>query len=595
MITCRPVMLALLSCGLAACSTLAIPPSAKPAAVPATMFAEYWEEALALDPLRATYIGDNRYNDRLPNVLSPAHRAEEAAFDARWLAKVRAIDPASLSPADALSLDILRRSLERSIEAARFPGHLIPINQFYNLAAQFAQLGTGTGAQPFRTTADYDHWALRAGQIPALLDQAIANMREGAAKGVVQPDVLMTKTLSQLDALAVARPEDSLFWKPVTNFPDSVGDPDRARLTARYRTLIAGQLLPAYARLRDYVRDDYLPKCRTTVGLDALPEGQAWYASRVRAITTTALTPAEIHAVGLEEVARIHGEMRDVMKAVDFQGDLSAFFKFVSDDPRFTHASEAAALKAYNDLSAIVDLGATKLFAVRPKAGFEIRPVEAFRAQSAAGGSYQRPSEDGSRPGIFYLNTYDLPSRRTWAAEALFLHEAIPGHHFQIGIQQELADIPAFRRFGSFTAYIEGWGLYAESLGRELGVYTDPYQYFGRLQGELFRAMRLVVDTGLHAKGWSRQQVIDYMLANSAVGMTQAVSETERYMAIPGQALAYKIGELKIIELRRRAEAALGTRFDLKAFHTEVLKDGSLPLDVLETRIDRWIAARQRG
>ncbi|MBA4286307.1 MAG: DUF885 domain-containing protein [Xanthomonadaceae bacterium] len=582
-----------IACALlsAACSA----PTPQTAAVPldlAPMFARYWDEALELDPLRATYIGDGRYNDRLPNLLSADYRAREAAFDARWLAEVKAISPAALTADDALSLDILRRQLERSIEAARFPEHLLPINQFYNLAAQLAQLGTGTGAQPFKTVADYQRWATRAAQIPVLFDQAIANLREGAAKGVVQPDVLMTKVLSQLDALAVAKPEDSLFWKPVTAFPSDFSDADRSRLTADYRTLIAGAVLPAYVRLRDYIRDDYLPVCRKSAGLAALPDGAAWYASKVRAITTTALTPADIHDIGLKEVARIHAEMRGVMQQVGFSGDLPAFFSFVSDDPRFTYPSEAAALQAYNDLSAVVDRGASRLFAVRPKAGFEIRPVEAFRAQSAAGGSYQRPSEDGSRPGIFYLNTYDLPSRKTWAAESLFLHEAIPGHHFQIGIQQELVGVPAFRRFGSFTAYIEGWGLYAESLGKELGVYRDPYPYFGRLQAELFRAIRLVVDTGLHSKGWTRQQVIDYMLANSAQGLTQSISETERYMAIPGQALAYKIGELKILELRHRAEAALGSRFDIQAFHGEVLKDGSVPLDVLATKIDRWIAAQ---
>lgn len=571
------------------------PPPPPPTVDLAPMFAEFWEASLAMSPLRATFVGDNRYNDRLPNDLSPVARAEQAAFDRGWLARVDAIDRATLSAGDALSLDILRRNLQRSIEASTYPEHLLPINQFYNLAAQLAQLGTGTGAQPFKTAADYDNWAKRAAQIPVLFDQAIANMREGLAAGISQPDVLMVKVLKQLDALAVARPEDSLFWKPIANFPAAVSDDDRARLTADYRKLIAGQVLPAYVRLRDYIRSDYLPNCRNTVGLSALPGGADWYASRVRAITTTALTPAEIHDIGLSEVARIHGEMRAVMQQVGFKGDLAAFFTFVSDDPRFTYASEDAALKAYRDLEARVEAGVPTLFAVRPKAAFEIRPVEAFRAQSAAGGSYMRPSEDGSRPGIFYLNTYDLPSRKTWAAESLFLHEAIPGHHFQIGIQQELPGVPAFRRFGSFTAYIEGWALYAESLGRDLGVYTDPYQQFGRLQAELFRAIRLVVDTGLHAKGWTRQQVIDYMLANSAQGETQAISETERYMAIPGQALAYKIGGLKLAELRLRAERALGPRFDIRAFHTEVLKDGSLPLDVLEAKIDRWIADAGRG
>lgn len=560
----------------------------------APLFADYWEAELALNPLQATYVGDHRYDGELPNLLGPEQRAREAAFDARWLARVRAIDPDAVGDADRLSLDILRRGLERSIEARRYPEHLLPINQFYNLASQFAQLGSGTSAQPFKTVQDYERWAQRAARIPALFDQVIANLREGLAAGVVQPDVLMVKSLAQIEALATERPQDSLFWQPIAAFPDSIGADDRQRLSFFYEQLIGTQLLPAYRRLADYIRRDYLPRARRSVGLDALPDGAAWYASKVRAITTTDLDPAAIHAIGLAEVARIQDEIRAVMREVGFEGDLAAFFRFMSEDPRFTYADEAAALKAYRDLGAVVDAGAGALFALRPKAGFEIRPVEAFRAQSAAGGSYQRPSEDGSRPGVFYLNTYDLPSRKTWAAESLFLHEAIPGHHFQLGIQQELPELPAFRRFGSFTAYVEGWGLYAESLGRELGVYRDPYQYFGRLQAELFRALRLVVDTGLHAQGWSRQQVIDYLLANSAIGMTQAVAETERYIAIPGQALAYKIGELRILALRRRAETALGARFDLKAFHGEVLGNGAVPLDVLETRIDLWIAAQRR-
>lgn len=584
------------------CSTLETAPS--PPAAPQTaaaapaldrLFADYWEASLAMNPLQATFIGDKRYNDRLPNTLGPEFRAQEATFNAAWLARVKAVDIAPLGDSERLSVEILRRNLERAIEGDRFPDHLIPINQFYNLASTFAQLGSGTGAQPFKTVQDYDNWATRAAQIPVLFDQAIVNMREGVAQGITQPDVLMVKAIGQLDALATATPQDSLFWKPVAQFPDDFSAADKARLTERYRTLIAGTVLPAYVKLRNYLRDEYLPKARKTVGLDALPDGAAWYASRVKAITTTDLTPAQIHEIGLSEVARIQAAMRGVMQQVGFKGDLPAFFTFVTSDPRFTYPDEAAALKAYNDLSASLNQKTPKLFAIQPKAGFEIRPVEAFRAQSAAGGSYQRPSEDGTRPGIFYLNTYDLPSRKTWAAESLFLHEAIPGHHFQIGIQQELQGVPAFRRFGTVTAYVEGWGLYAESLGTELGVYTDPYQYFGRLQAELFRAVRLVVDTGLHSKGWSRQQVIDYMQANSAQGLTPAISETERYMAIPGQALAYKIGELKIRELRTRAEKALGPAFDVRGFHTEVLKDGAVPLDVLDAKIERWIAARKAG
>ena len=327
-----------------------------------------------------------------------------------------------------------------------------------------------------------------------------------------------------------------------------------------------------------------------------LPRVAGMYSSatKARSSTTTDLTPAQIHQIGLDEVERIHGLIQtEVMDKVGFEGSLQEFFEFMKTDPRFQFESEAALLEHYRGLEAKVNAGVPALFSLTPKADFEIRPVEPFRAQSAAGGSYMRPSEDGTRPGVFYVNTYDLPTRQTWDAEDLFLHEAIPGHHFQIALQQELTGLPMFRRFGGETAFTEGWGLYAESLGKELGVYTDPYSYFGYLQNELWRAIRLVVDTGLHSKGWTREQVIAYMLENSATAETPAISETERYMAIPGQALAYKIGELKIQALRDRAEAELGDDFDIRAFHAEVLKDGSVPLEILERKIERWIAAQQ--
>jgi uncharacterized protein (DUF885 family) len=353
--------------------------------------------------------------------------------------------------------------------------------------------------------------------------------------------------------------------------------------------------MPAYRELRTFVANEYMPATRDSDGMAALPDGQDWYAYNARSSTTTDLSPAQIHQIGLDEVERIHGLMRtEVMAKVGFDGTLQEFFEFMKSDPRFQFESEAALLAHYRGLESTVNRHVPKLFSLTPKADFEIRPVEPFRAQSAAGGSYMRPSEDGSRPGIFYVNTYDLPSRQTWDAEDLFLHEAIPGHHFQLALQQELTGLPAFRRFGGETAFTEGWGLYAESLGKDLGLYTDPYNYFGYLQNELWRAIRLVVDTGLHSKGWTREQVIAYMLENSATAETPAISETERYMAIPGQALAYKIGELKIKELRARAEAELGADFDIRAFHAEVLKDGSVPLDVLEAKIDRWIA-EQKG
>ncbi|MES2886068.1 MAG: DUF885 domain-containing protein [Pseudomonadota bacterium] len=597
----RPLLLCLALASVTALGACAAAPTepAPPAvaAAPATaspsqLFADYWEESLALNPLSATYVGDARYNDRLPNFLGAEERAKQLAFALKWRARVAAIHTSALDTQDSLSVQMLLRALDLNIEGERFPAHLQPINQFYSLPNQLAQLGSGTSAQPFKTVADYDNWARRAALIPPLFTQAIANMREGVAKGVVQPKVLMEKVLPQLDALILDDPKQTLFYKPIGKFPESFSAEDKARLTAEYTTLIRDTLMPAYKGMRNYIRDEYLPKTRSTVGLGALPDGPAWYAYRAKSSTTTTLTPTEIHQIGLDEVARIHGAMRKIITELKFKGDLQAFFKFLDSDKRFEFKDEAALLSFYESLRKKVDPAAGKLFSLQPKAAFEIRPVETFRNKSAAGGSYQAPSEDGTRAGVFYVNTYDLPSRKTWDAEDLYLHEAVPGHHFQIALAQELTGLPKFRRLGGgITAYSEGWGLYAESLGKELGVYQDPYDYFGYLQNELWRAIRLVVDTGLHDKGWSRQQVIDYMLANSAQSETQAISEAERYMAIPGQALAYKIGELRIKALRLRAENALGAKFDIRAFHAEVLKDGAVPLDVLEAKIDRWIAA----
>jgi uncharacterized protein (DUF885 family) len=570
-----------------------LPPAPAKAQQLEVLYAQYWEQMLQLYPLRATQVGDPRYNDLLPNTYSDDFRAQEQAFTRRWLARAEAIGPDGLDGQARLSYDIFVRDLRNDIEGDRFPDWMQPLNQFRNVAGNFAQLGSGTGAQPFKTVKDYDDWLKRASRLPELFAGLQADARTGMAKGVVQPRVLMLKVIPQLDALIKDKPEDTLFWQPIAKMPAEFSEADKARLTAAYRSLIDKDLMPAYRELRRFTQEEYLPKARETVSLAALPDGEAWYAYRARMSTTTDLTPAQIHDIGLAEVARIQGEMREVMAGVGFKGTLQEFFAYVGSEKKFEFASEEELLTEYRALEARVNAGVPKLFSLTPKAAFEIRPVEAFRAQSAAGGQYQRPSQDGTRPGIFYVNTFDLPSRKRWDAESLFLHEAIPGHHFQLALQQELTGLPTFRRFGGETAFSEGWGLYAESLGKEVGVYTDPYQYFGRLQAELWRAIRLVVDTGLHSKGWTREQVIDYMKANSATNDTESVSETERYIAIPGQALAYKIGELKIKQLRARAEQALGAKFDIREFHAEVLRDGSVPLEVLEAKIDRWIAEKK--
>jgi uncharacterized protein (DUF885 family) len=554
-----------------------------------TLYAQYWQEYLEHNPIAATFQGDPRYNDRLPNFLSAEHRQRTHEFNVRWLERIESIGPEGLAGQDLISYQIFTRDAKQDLAAEKFPGWLQPIDQFRNLAGLLAQFGSGTGAQPFRTVKDYDDWRKRVSQVPALFDQAIANMKQGIEAGVVQPEALMGNVVSQLDELIKEKPEDTLFWMPIAKQPGSFPAGDRDRLTAEYREMIQQELMPAYRELRAYVAEEYLPKTRATSGLGALPNGEAWYAFLAQQYTTTDLTPAEIHQIGLAEVERIHGEIRVVMKRVGFDGSMEDFFKFMQSDPRFTFKSEEALLAHYRGLEAQIMANVPKLFSLTPKADFEIRPVEPFRAESAAGGSYMRPSEDGSRPGIFYVNTFDLPTRKTWDAEDLFLHEAIPGHHFQIALQQELEGVPDFRRFGGETAFSEGWGLYAESLGEELGAYADPYSYFGYLQNDLWRAIRLVVDTGLHSKDWTREQVISYMLANSAESETQATAEAERYMAIPGQALAYKIGALKIGELRGKAEQALGARFDVRRFHAVVLEDGSVPLEILEGKVSRWL------
>ena len=568
------------------------PPAADKAATLNSLYGLYWEEVLRMNPVQATFQGDNRYNDRMPDFYSKSFREASRAFTQRWLDRVEAIGPEGLQGQDLISYEIFIGEARDSLAGDRFPGWMMPVNQMGSIVTYAAMLGSGTGAQPFKTVKDYDNWLSRGGEFPVLVNSVMANMREGMKAGVVQPRALMVKVVPQIDALLKPKAEETLFWDPIKSMPADFSAADKARLTHEYRDMIDGEMLPAFKKLRDFINDEYLPATRDSVGMDKLPNGADWYAFNVHQTTTTDLTPAEIHQIGLDEVARIHGEILQVMKDVGFKGSLQDFFKFMRTDKRFEYASEEELLAHYRGLEDKINLRVPEQFSLIPKAGFEIRPVEAYRAQSAAGGSYMAPSEDGSRPGIFYVNTYDLPTRKRWDAEDLYLHEAIPGHHFQIALQQELTGLPAFRRFGGQTAYIEGWGLYAESLGKPLGVYTDPYDYFGYLQNELWRAIRLVTDTGLHSKNWTREQVIKYMLDNSAESETQATAEAERYIAWPSQALAYKIGELKIQALKKRAQSKLGDRFDPREFHAEVLKDGSLPLNVLEAKIDRWIASK---
>lgn len=557
-------------------------------------FDDYFTVQVERNPLYATFLGVHRFNDRLAISIAPAYRADSLVIEQDYLEKVEAVDPALLDHQDRLSREIFIRERRNQIEGHQYPSHLAPLNQFRNFGNTLAQLGSGQGAQPFETEEDYRNFISRMGDFDRWVDQAIENMREGIDQGVVQPTILIERTADQLKAHVVDDPEDSLFWSPLAELPDDMEADARDALKADYRQAISEILVPAYRRLHDFLVDDYMEHGLDADGMHALPDGEAWYAHLVAQTTTTDLTPAEIHEIGLAEVARIHEQMHSVMDEVGFDGSLHEFFEFTVNDEQFYVDEPEALIQAYEDLREHVDQAATKLFDITPEADYEIRAVEPYRERSAAGASYMRPAPDGSRPGIFYVNTYDLSARPLWAVESLFLHEAVPGHHFQIALQQEQNHLPRFRQFGGNTAFIEGWALYAEAIGPEMGLYEDPYQYFGMLNAELWRAIRLVVDSGLHYHGWSRQDVLDYMFENSAVGEARAVSEAERYMAIPSQALAYKIGQLEIQRLRRAAEDALGEAFDIKSFHNMILTNGAVPLDILEDEVQRWVDAQRR-
>ena len=468
------------------------------------LFEEHFERNLEMNPLSATFIGDYRYNDRMANTNSPEYMVESMAMDEEFLTRLLEIDREQLEYQDQLSYDLFKISREQSLEGARFPSHLQPINQFYSATSSFVQLGSGTGAHPFKSVKDYDDFLSRADQFAVNVDQIITNMQEGMRQGVTQPRILMEKLVPQVDVHIVQDVTESNFYKPVANMPEEFSDVDRARLTTAYERKIRETIIPAYQRISNFLGDEYIASARETVGLHAQPNGAEWYAYMVRLRTTTDMTPDEIHQIGLDEVARIHEEMYGVIEAVGFEGSLNEFFEFMNTDDRFFYDEPDEMIQGYRDMSENVAELSKSLFDVMPKSGYEVRRVEAFREASSSKGSYQAATPDGSRPGIFYANTYDIKARGKWAMESLFLHEAIPGHHFQIMIQRENEALPGFRRFGGFTAYSEGWGLYAESLGKEIGMYTDPYSYFGGLNAELWRSIRLVVDTGLHAKQWTR-------------------------------------------------------------------------------------------
>ena len=572
---------------LSACAT---GPALTPDATLNALVEEYFDQQLELSPMNATAIGDSRFDDRLDESTSPGYREKSLGLERAYLDRARAIDATQLSAGSRITLEIFVGEREQALAGQPFHEEYMPFNQMNGLPMDLVVYGSGEGPQPFATVADYDRFLKRVREFPRWVDGAIALMRTGMSRGITLPRPAVVKMIPQLREIVTPTAEASIFWGPIKATPKSFSAAEAARLRDAYASAITKEVLPAYARLAGFLERDYLPAARTTVGWSDLPDGPAWYRWRIRGATTMDLPPDQIHQVGLDEVARIRAEMLAVKQQVGFQGDLDAFFKHLEDDPQFYFANEQELLGAYRDVKRRIDALLPKLFSDFPKADYEIRPVEAFRAASAAGASYQAPSADGKRPGIFYINTFNLKAQPRFGLETLSLHEAAPGHHFQISIQQELTGLPRYRRFNNYVSYAEGWALYAESIGKELGVFTDPYQWYGRLSDEMLRAMRLVVDTGLHAKGWSREKAIQYMLDNSSMAESDVTAEVERYIVWPGQALGYKLGQLRITALRAKAQAELGDKFDVREFHSQVLRDGALPMDVLSAKIDRWIS-----
>jgi uncharacterized protein (DUF885 family) len=553
---------------------------------------------LRRNPIQGLFRGDLRYADRFGDYITDAYFEGEKQAAVDDLAGLSRIDRKALSIDDRVSYDTFK--WQRTTDLKGFEPGLLrtatdrPIDHFSGFQTFMPDLSSGEGAAPFKTVADYDNNLKRIAGYVVLIDRSIGRMKQGLADGVTNPRLVMQNVIGQLDALNAEGVEGSTFYKPVKKFPDAIPAADRARLTGAYAAIIRDQLIPAHTKLRDFIRDEYLPKARTTVGLGQMPGGKAYYRYLVASTTTTDMTPEAIHALGLSEVKRITAEMEKAKTASGFKGSLAEFVAFLRTDKRFAPASRDAMRDDFTAIDKRVLAVVGQDFSLVPKSPLEIRAVPAYKEKTEAAGSYQGGTPDGSRPGVFYYNAYDLPSRYSWGFETLFLHEGIPGHHFQISLAQESTGLPAFQRFGGNTAYVEGWALYSESLGYELGFYKDPYQNYGHLNDEMLRAMRLVVDTGIHNEGWGRDQAVKYMLDNSAMGKTDATAEVERYIAIPSQALAYKVGQLTIRRLRSKAEAELGPKFDIRAFHAQVLMSGALPMAVLESKID-WIAVTKKA
>ena len=554
------------------------------------LFEEDWAARLLESPQFATSVGDHSRNDELADMsLEAIERRVERRRD--LLGRLERIDVSGLTDADRINARMFERQLRSSVQGFEFGGYQMPLNADSGFHMGFARMHR---PMPFRTPDHYDDYIARMRAIPAYFEQQQSHMRAGIERGFTLPRVTLEGYEDTISAHIVDDPQDSAFWAPFEEVPASVGEMDRERILTDAEAAITDAVVPAYQGFHDFFVGEYLPGARDTIGASDLPDGQAYYADQVRWFTTLDVTPQEVHEIGLSEVARIRAEMADVIRETGFEGSYAEFLDFLRTDPRFYPKTAQELLERAAWIAKTMDGKLPSLFATLPRVPYTVEPVPDHMAPKYTAGRYVSAPYNSTQPGIYWVNTYNLPSRPLYALAALTLHEAVPGHHLQTALAAEMAAVPEFRRHDYLSAFGEGWGLYAEYLGLEAGIYEDPYSNFGRLTYEIWRACRLVVDTGVHALGWTRQQVLDYLAENTALSLHEVTTETDRYISWPGQALAYKMGELKIRELRARAEEALGEDFDVRRFHDAVLANGSVPLDILEELIDAWIEEQRR-
>ena len=557
----------------------------------AQVFENYYQESLKLYPLQATSQGDLRYNDFLPNDLSDEFRKKEKEFYTFYKSQLNNFPDHTLNENDLLSKKVLLWECDLSLKRLTFNEQYTPINQMWTLQLTIGQYAAGLSAQPFKTVKDYNNWLKRIDDYLIWLETAEERMRQGIKNEIVLPKSLIKKVIPQLKTILNPDLNQNLFFSPARQFPESFSDKDKSILTEKYTEMVLNKIIPAYKKLSDFMSDQYLDAGRSSSGISAFEDGLDYYNYSIKLYTTTELTADEIHNIGLKEVAKISSEMEKIKTKVGFNGDLKSFFNHVRElDELIPFNEPQEVIDNFNKIHEKMTPQVNKLFGLQPKTPFEVRRTESFREASASA-EYNPGSLDGTRPGIFYVPIPNIKEYNYFSDEDLFLHEAIPGHHYQISLQQENTSLPSFRKSLWYSSYGEGWALYSESLGEELGLYDDPYQYFGMLSAEMHRAIRLVVDTGLHTKGWSREKAIQYSLDNEAESEAGITSEIERYMANPGQALSYKIGQLKIRELRSNAEQKLGDKFDIKMFHEKVLESGCIPLQLLEEKINKWVTS----